>query len=126
MRHGLPVMLLAATVAACSSTGFFPPPVVFESSDIRVVDCPPDALPDVDCLVIGGPIIADVGAEDVTATGSCVVQATSEDEELFVAARNDEVLMVPGEVAEWEVQVRRPDVPDFVAWGGGCSPAMEG
>ncbi len=123
LRGVVAAVVLASATAGCSSGGSAP--VAFESSDVQVVDCPDDAPADVACLVVGGPVVAAVGAEDRTARGTCVVWAATDGDPVVEVARRT-VDMVPGEDVSWDLQVGHQDDPDLDGWTGGCDPTIEG
>lgn len=100
--------------------------MVFLDSGARVVDCPTDVPPDVACLVVGGEVTSAAGAEDQTATGTCVVWPMPSSGENLVEVARREVTMVPGDVVEWEVQVEVPSDPTFDGWNAMCNPTVEG
>lgn len=125
MIHRVVVGVVAGSMLACSG-GLFPPDVAFLDSGAREVDCPGDATPDVTCLVVGGEVTSALGAEDRTATGTCVVWATSADGENQVEVARMDVTMVPGEVVDVQVQVEVPAGMAADGWNAMCNPTIEG
>ncbi len=117
--------MVGGSLLACSG-GLFPPDVAFLDSGAREVDRPDDAAPGATCLVVGGEVTSAVGAGDETATGTCVVWATSANGENQVEVARRDVTMVPGEVVEFPIQVEVPAGMAADGWNAMCNPTIEG
>lgn len=105
-------------MAACSSGGG--DAVVFESVTTEAAPCPDDTR-GADCFVVVAPVVG-----QGRGTGRCVVYASSDDRNLFVAAERADIELEPGDTVRWEVALSRPSDPAFREWNAVCLPTIEG
>lgn len=94
--------------------------MVFESVTTEAAPCPDDTR-GADCFVVVAPVVG-----QGRGTGRCVVYASSDDRNLFVAAERADIELEPGDTVRWDVALSRPSDPAFREWNAVCLPTIEG
>ncbi len=114
-----PTLVLMSTLAACSSGGG--DETVIESVTAEERTCGVSVGDGKQCLRITAVVVGDEAGH-----GRCLLYASGEGGNLFIAADTGAVELQPGRDLEWDVAVEIPSQDEFDGWNPQCSPMLEG